>query len=1065
VLAVVALVAVLTPRVMASAATSITPVSDAFDAPATNTGLWSEVDPVGDGTVTQTGGGLRLALPGGVDHDAWTAGNRSLRAMQAVANVDVALEARFASRPTQKYTGEGILAEQDAGTYLRADWYSDGTTTRVFVASFAAGTPTVRANVGVATTAAPLHLRVDRSADTWTVAWSTNGSTFTTVTSFSFPMTLAAVGPFASNAGSPVPAWTATVDHFRNRLAPVVASVAVAPQETSATVTWTTDRAATSQVDWGTSDALGATAVGTPNVTSHAVSIAGLTCATTYRYRVVSAVASSDAEWWGNGTFTTSACGGPTTTTTTTSTTTSTTTTSTTSTTVPPSGAVPVSAQTDEFNGSALGSRWSLHAPAGGSASVTAGALAIAVPAGSSHEIWSSGNRGVRVMQAIGDGDFRVDAKLDTPLTSANTMQGFVVEQDDRDLLRLDETFDGTNRHVFGGKLIDGVGVTGGDMSIGPGAGSLHLRITRIGDTWTGAWSVDGSAFTTAFSFTHKLSAIRIGLWAGNTGGTAAPALTSRVDWFRVRSLAGSATASVANDDFNAGFSSSRWTFVNPDGSGGLAVTGGEARLTAASGTRDLAVSNNSAPRLLQTVANGDLDLEVKLSTGVTSAQSEGVVVEQSASRFLRFGVRGLYDGPSLYVALVDRSTGVTTVYLDRRVRGGATMQLRVRRRADAWTVAYSYDGLRWSKGVTFSLPLSVTRLGPYAATAGASSPFTARVDYVMDLRAPLGADDGVAIRPPSGPPTITPFYGSSQSFGSKGLPQRWFNVLGNVADPDGVAMLTYAVDGGREQGLWTGEDDSRLVEPGDWNAEIAVASLPAGSHSVRVTATDWTGARSSTTVTVTNAGGGPWPSTYSIGSWSAAPLPSLAQVVDGRFQVSGGRVRTVQTGYDRVLAIGDMNTWNDVEVTAQVTVHSLPARYGIGVGVGWKGHTSTSGGVPIPDQPRDGHPFPAWFNHSQFGDGSYANIFCDTPTKPDRILVKDTSGFKLTVGTTYMIRARADRTSATVSHYSMKMWPVGAVEPTSWLVQTDNDPSTGSIVLVAHLADVSWGPVTVKPV
>ena len=79
--------------------------------------------------------------------------------------------------------------------------------------------------------------------------------------------------------------------------------MAVAPGETSATVTWTTDEAATSTVAYGTSaGSLTGTASAPGTSTSHTVTLTGLTESTTYYYRVTSAD--------GAGNSTTSPAGG-----------------------------------------------------------------------------------------------------------------------------------------------------------------------------------------------------------------------------------------------------------------------------------------------------------------------------------------------------------------------------------------------------------------------------------------------------------------------------------------------------------------------------------------------------------------------------------------------------------------------------------------------------------------------------------------------------------------------------------------------------------------------------------
>lgn len=80
------------------------------------------------------------------------------------------------------------------------------------------------------------------------------------------------------------------------------------PGATSATITWTTDLPSTSRVDWGTTTAYaGASSpVFNPSyVTSHSVTITGLTTATLYHFRVASAPGGSVATFSSDQTFTT----------------------------------------------------------------------------------------------------------------------------------------------------------------------------------------------------------------------------------------------------------------------------------------------------------------------------------------------------------------------------------------------------------------------------------------------------------------------------------------------------------------------------------------------------------------------------------------------------------------------------------------------------------------------------------------------------------------------------------------------------------------------------------------
>ena len=65
-----------------------------------------------------------------------------------------------------------------------------------------------------------------------------------------------------------------------------------------------------------------------------------------------------------------------------------------------------------------------------------------------------------------------------------------------------------------------------------------------------------------------------------------------------------------------------------------------------------------------------------------------------------------------------------------------------------------------------------------------------------------------------------------------------------------------------------------------------------------------------------------------------------------------------MQTGYDRLIDFGDMNTWTNLVGTVEITLNAVDCTaYGVGPIVGWTGHTTANNGVILPDQPRTGIP------------------------------------------------------------------------------------------------------------
>jgi hypothetical protein len=420
-----------------------------------------------------------------------------------------------------------------------------------------------------------------------------------------------------------------------------------------------------------------------------------------------------------------------------------------------------------------------------------------------------------------------------------------------------------------------------------------------------------------------------------------------------------------------------------------------------------------------------------------------------------------------IFAATILGSTG--TIIVDQPIRGGALTYMRVKRTGSTWRFSYSYDSTHWTVIAIFNQSLNVTKVGPYAGNSpsnGSSAPaFTAIVDHFVNRAAPISPVDGSPYPPAPGPPAINVWYGDTQSFGQHGNPQQWVDIIGDVADFDQVASLTYSLNGGAQQQLTMGEDEFRLVAPGNFVVEIDWTSLVNGTNTVVITATDTLGNQSTHTVTVNYTVGQLWPSTYSIPNWSTAgSIQSVAQVVDGIWQIqSNGTVRTTQTGYDRLIAIGDQTAWHDYIATAEVTLNSVDS-FGFAVGIiaGWQGHTTIQYGVPLPNQPRIGHPFPGFGGYSMGYPGpTNINIFANTAATPETVLTQDTT-ISLQLGVKYIFKFQAQTNSSGGSHYSFKVWPASVSEPVNWNLQADGEACQGSIVLVAHQADVSFGAVSI---
>ncbi|MGH9260859.1 MAG: hypothetical protein ACRD08_13345, partial [Acidimicrobiales bacterium] len=159
--------------------------------------------------------------------------------------------------------------------------------------------------------------------------------------------------------------------------------------------------------------------------------------------------------------------------------------------------------------------------------------------------------------------------------------------------------------------------------------------------------------------------------------------------------------------------------------------------------------------------------------------------------------------------------------------------------------------------------------------------------------------------------PTIDLWYGDVQAVGEYGRSQEWANVLGRVSDvDDAVTSLTYSLNGGPALPLTIGPGNNpRLVRFGDFNVEIDRDALVPGNNSVVIRATDQGGNQTQRTVTLVHTPSVTWPLPTSV-DWAGVSTPSdVVDVVDGRWSAGSSGARTVETGYDRLFAVGD-ETW-----------------------------------------------------------------------------------------------------------------------------------------------------------
>ena len=151
--------------------------------------------------------------------------------------------------------------------------------------------------------------------------------------------------------------------------------------------------------------------------------------------------------------------------------------------------------------------------------------------------------------------------------------------------------------------------------------------------------------------------------------------------------------------------------------------------------------------------------------------------------------------------------------------------------------------------------------------------------------------------------------------------------MLGNVSDPSVIASFTASMNGGVEVAISHDPNFRRLLNPGDFNVDIAVSDLQSGSNTVVLTATSNAAATTTQSVTINYTPGAVGFAAQTI-DWTGGTPDVVAQPIDGRWTAGAGGVRTADPGYDRLLGIGDFS-WTDYEVTVPVTVTCVVAQPG----------------------------------------------------------------------------------------------------------------------------------------
>jgi hypothetical protein len=185
------------------------------------------------------------------------------------------------------------------------------------------------------------------------------------------------------------------------------------------------------------------------------------------------------------------------------------------------------------------GPLWTVVNPQGGTASVSNTHLFLNVPGGSNHDAVHQSNQAVRVVQPIGNENFDVSIKIDSPVvaTDTGTSRGLMALVDDENFVAYALVTNGTNLGLSVQSVTNGAVATVFDQaSFNEYRTPMYLRLTRTGASYLAYYSVDGVVWTQAAGFSDARVPALIGPFAGNYNPTPARAIPviMAINWFNI---------------------------------------------------------------------------------------------------------------------------------------------------------------------------------------------------------------------------------------------------------------------------------------------------------------------------------------------------------------------------------------------------------------------------------------------------------------------------------------------------------------------------------------------------
>ena len=167
------------------------------------------------------------------------------------------------------------------------------------------------------------------------------------------------------------------------------------------------------------------------------------------------------------------------------------------------------------------------------------GWLTIGLPSGTGHDIRQGLNRSARLVQAVSNVDFEIEAGFQSLPGEDYQAQGLIVEYDATHFLHLDLRRAGPDLKLSCATVTGGITKIRGEFNL-DADGPVWLRLGRAENSWNGFYSLDGANWIEAFTFDYVMTALNVGVFAANAGTASGDSDLERDDPVGDKSLDGS---------------------------------------------------------------------------------------------------------------------------------------------------------------------------------------------------------------------------------------------------------------------------------------------------------------------------------------------------------------------------------------------------------------------------------------------------------------------------------------------------------------------------------------------